>query len=80
MNRKNEFNKESKRKQNRETTRGEGAALQKTDNNLTINEVVVNYEECGTSGLSCDGEVGNFVMVNLDGCCLLQYFLVIFYV
>ncbi|XP_057765462.1 uncharacterized protein LOC130986167 isoform X2 [Salvia miltiorrhiza] len=56
MNRKKEFNNESKRQQNKETTRGECVALQKTDNNLTSNEVVVNYEECGTSGLSCDGE------------------------
>lgn len=74
MNRKKEFNNECRRQQNRETARGEGVALQKTDNNLTLNEVVMNYEEFGTSGLSCDGEVRDFVMVDLDECCLLQYF------
>ncbi|KAH6822742.1 inner centromere protein [Perilla frutescens var. hirtella] len=62
MNSKKEFNNESKRKQNRQTTRGEGVALQKTQINLTQNEVVMNYEECGTSGLSCEaGEVMHVV-------------------
>lgn len=67
MNSKKEFNNEAKRQQSRETTKGEGVTLQKTENNLTFNEVV-NYE-CGISGLSCKaGEVGEFVMAYSVGC------------
>ncbi|KAL1556173.1 hypothetical protein AAHA92_11828 [Salvia divinorum] len=53
--RKKEFNNESKRQQNREITGGETVAMQKTDNNLTLNEFVANSEECSTSAI-CDGE------------------------
>lgn len=73
MNSNKELN-ESKRPQNRETTRGEGTCLQKTDTDLTLNELVANPEECGTSGLSCDGEVGEFFHGKFSLCSLLQFF------
>lgn len=65
MKRKKEFNNESKKQQNREITGGESVAMQETDNNLTLNEFVANYEESGTSAI-CDGEVGDSFMVALD--------------
>lgn len=75
MNSNKEFHNESKNQQNRETTRGDGVALQKTQTNLTLTKVVMNYDECGSSGLSCEaGKVGDFVMAESVGCCLSHVF------
>ncbi|KAI3456809.1 hypothetical protein Pfo_013472 [Paulownia fortunei] len=54
MNSKKEFHNESKKQQNREISRGDDVALKKTETKLTPIEVVMNYEECGTSGQYCE--------------------------
>ncbi|KAL7088096.1 hypothetical protein ACP275_13G108300 [Erythranthe tilingii] len=52
---KKEFHNESTKQQNKETTRGDNnIALKKTETKLAPTEVVMNYEECGTSGQSCE--------------------------
>lgn len=41
---------------------------------MALNELAVNHEECGTSSLSCDGEVRDFFIVDLVRSSLLQFF------
>ncbi|GFP99894.1 hypothetical protein PHJA_002133500 [Phtheirospermum japonicum] len=55
MNGKKGFPNESKNQQNREMVRGDDA-LKKADTKLNTTEVVRNYEECSTSGQSCEVE------------------------
>ncbi|KAK6149413.1 hypothetical protein DH2020_016938 [Rehmannia glutinosa] len=53
MKTKKEFLNESKKQQSREIIRGDDAGLKKADTTLTTTEVVMSYEECGTSDQSC---------------------------
>lgn len=54
MNRKKEFHNESTKQQVNKATGGDNVALNMIDAKLTPTEVVMNYEECSTSGQSCE--------------------------
>ncbi|XP_011095547.1 uncharacterized protein LOC105174968 isoform X2 [Sesamum indicum] len=54
INSKMEFQNESKKQQNKDIIRGDDIALKQTETKLTPAEVMMNYEECGTSGPSCE--------------------------
>ncbi|KAK4439695.1 hypothetical protein Salat_0304400 [Sesamum alatum] len=54
MNSKMKFQNDSRKQQNKDTIRGDNTALKQTETKLSPTEVVMNYEECGTSGQSCE--------------------------